>query len=65
MSSNQRVPAAGRSFSDKHTNFSHHSETFLVVGASTADKNGDLVLLERDLIVFDGSNDPLEETSRR
>lgn len=28
----------------QHTNFSHHSETFLVVGASTAHKDGDLML---------------------
>lgn len=51
-----------QSKNNQHTHFSHHSETFLIVGASTTDKNGDLVFFERHLVVFDRSNDPLTET---
>lgn len=43
----------------QHTNFSHHSETLLIVGAAATDKNGDLVLLQRHLIVPDCADDPL------
>jgi len=46
----------------QHTDFSHHSEAFLVVGASTANKNGDLMLLQWHLMVCDGSNNPLAKT---
>lgn len=49
----------------QHTNFSHHSETFLIVGAAATDKNGDLMLLQRHLIVPDCADDSLRDGNGR
>lgn len=41
------------------TYFSHHSEALLVVGAATTHKDGDSVLLQGSLVVFDSPDDAL------
>lgn len=46
----------------KHTNFSHHSEALLIVGATAADKYSDFMLLKWPLIVSNSSNNSLNKT---
>lgn len=47
------------------THFAHDPEAFLVVGAPTADKYGDLMLLYGALVVPDGSDNALEQRQDR
>lgn len=41
------------------TYFPHHSQPLLVVWSTTSNKNGDLMLFQRTLVVFDGPDNAL------
>lgn len=43
------------------TNFPHHPQALLVVGSTTSNKDGDFMLLQRTLIVFNSSDNALRE----
>lgn len=47
------------------TYFPHHPQPLLVVGPATSNKDGDLVLLQRTLVVFDGPHNALREETGR
>lgn len=41
------------------TYFPHHPESLLVVWTATSNKNGDLVFLQRALVIFNGPDNAL------
>lgn len=56
-----RDPRGGREREGPHlTNFSHHPQALLIVGATSSDKDGDLMLLQGALVIANCSHDALE-----
>lgn len=42
------------------TDFSHHPQALLIVGATSSDKDGDLMLFQGPLVISNRSHDALE-----
>lgn len=55
-----RKPKEAEKRSPRLTDFSHHPQALLIVGATSSDKDGDLMLLQGALVISNCSHDALE-----